>query len=224
MSHVEIGRRTIVHPIIQCLLVPETPGRCTADAHRRMSAIVLTPQPPLPVRSVHTRNSVLLAGSIVGLLACSLKPRLAPQAMGCYDVKLDSFPAVFGSMLVPRPPARIQFDTAFSGVMYVPVTWLEAAGYRIRSAGLQQMRPGAGIRGERLITERRFGALPPDSLVLTFSGPGAALTALIRADPSGDWFGLAYVQSSATPEGLPFVPIQLRRQTCDSTRMAVSAL
>jgi len=186
--------------------------------------MALTLQRYLPVRSLHTRIPVLLACGIVALSACSLQPRLAPQAMGCYGVTLDSFPAVFSTLQVPRPPELIQLDTAFSGVMYVPVTWLEAAGYRLRSAGLQQMRPETGIRDQRLITERRVGALPPDSLVLTFSGPGPALTALIRADPSGDWFGLAYVLASETPEGLPFVPIQLRRQTCGSTRMAISAL
>ena len=189
---------------------------------RRSATIAFPPVPDLPMAALRSRLSLMLACSIVGLSACSLKPVLAPTAAGCYSVSLDSFPDVFSKMLVPRPPELIRLDSAFGGLLQVPAAWLEAAGFGMRGASLVLLRPPIVIRDMRLVTERGMGAFPQDSLALTFGAGGPNLNALFRADASGDWFGLAYVVESPTREGLPIVPIQLRRQVCGPTRMAIS--
>lgn len=168
--------------------------------------------------------SLILACSIVAVSACSLKPILAPRAIGCYTVSLDSFPDVYNRMLVPQPPELIRLDSAFGGVLQVPVAWLEADGYRMRSASLLLLRPDVVLRDMRLVRDRVAGAFPPDSLLLKFRGGGPALNAMLRADVSGDWVGLAYVVESPTREGLPITPIRLRREVCGNTPMAISDL
>ncbi len=170
---------------------------------------------------MRSKTSPILLLSFAALSACSVKPILAPHAVGCYAVTLDSFPASFEKMLVPRPPETIRLDSAYSGTIQVPVAWLEGAGRGVRSASLGLLRPEVVIRGEQLVAERKGGPLPPDSLNLNFGGPGPALRVLLRADGSGDWRGVAY-SFPAAPDGPPSAPVQLRRQDCGPTPMAIS--
>ena len=158
-----------------------------------------------------------------GVSACSLAPQLSPRAVGCYAVQLDSFPAAFGQMLVPRPPEIVRLDTINGGQLEVPVAWLQEQGFRMRSAGLQLLRPDWRIQGSRVVLERaRPRVLPPDSVVLQFSGGAGALTAALGADSTGGWRGWAFAVTSATPFGEPLVPIRLHRRECGAVPFGLS--
>jgi hypothetical protein len=172
-----------------------------------------------------TLRSPLIVATLLALGGCSIAPQLTPSAAGCYAVQLDSFPESFRKALVPPPPTLVRLDTAFGGLVQVPAEWLEAGGYRQRGATLLQQRPLWTIREGQVVVEGNpapGGIFPPDSLALRFSGPGESLTALLSAQPSGDWEGLGFVISSFTQHGQPVVPMRLRRSTCGTTRMAIS--
>ncbi len=154
-----------------------------------------------------------------GLIACTGKPlSLAPSAIGCYSVELDSFPASFRVAGVERPPDIIRLDTINGVFLGIPRVWEEWKGLAMRRASVSVSRPEITIKSGFLVRERKpYGLLPPDSIVLTFAAIGAALTAHIEQHASGDWFGTAFVHSSATPDGRPFLPVALRRRECGST-------
>lgn len=157
------------------------------------------------------------------LLGCSIAPQLAPAAAGCYSVHLDSVPAQFHAMQVPPVPAVVRLDTAYGGQVQVPRAWFDAAGYRQRGAGLGLARPGWRIVDGVLANDRaRPTPLPPDTLILHFSGPVSTLSMLMGAEPSGDWRGLAFTLTGATPYGQPMVPARLQRTACGPTPMALS--
>jgi hypothetical protein len=155
----------------------------------------------------------------VGLMACTGKPlSLAPSAIGCYSVELDSFPASFRVAGVERPPDIIRLDTINGVFLGIPRVWEEWKGLETRRASVSVSRPEITIKGGLLVRERKpYGLLPPDSIVLTFAAMGAALTAHVEQHAGGDWFGTAFVHSSATPDGQPFLPVALRRRECGST-------
>ena len=169
------------------------------------------------------RRRVPLA-MLLALGACRVAPQLAPAAVGCYAVQLDSVPAAFRAVLVPPVPPLVQLDTAYGGQLLVPWAWLDVPGTQVRSARLGLHRPAWRIRDGVVVTDRAapLTPLPPDSLVIGFGGPAASLTALLGAEPTGDWRGIAFVLSSATPQGRPMVPIRLQRTACGTTRMGVS--
>jgi len=159
----------------------------------------------------------------VSVAACTTAPQLSPRAVGCYAVQLDSFPAVFRQMLVPAPPALVRLDTINGGQLEVPVSWLEQQGMFMRRAGLQLMRPGWRIQGARVQLERVGPeALPPDSVVLSFSGGGGQMLASLGEDATGNWNGLAFALTSASPYGEPLVPIRLQRQDCGAVPLGLS--
>lgn len=169
------------------------------------------------------RRALLLGAGLLALQACSIAPQLAPTAAGCYAVHLDAFPAQFQEMLVPPPPGLVQLDTTLGGQLRVPAAWLESDGIGVRRASLTLVRPGWSLRDGVLVNDRAVPApLPPDSLILNFGGAAATLVAVMKADTSGHWNGLAFVLSSATPHGQPQVPVRLERTACGPTRMAVS--
>jgi hypothetical protein len=168
------------------------------------------------------RPLAILAGAAL-VQACSLAPQLAPTAAGCYAVQLDSVPAQFPAMLVPPAPDLIKLDTAFGGQVQVPRAWLEAQGLNIRSAALGLVRPDWRITNGLVVTDRSSPRpFPPDTLALVFGGGAATLTALLGAEPSGDWRGWAFALPSAKPLGQPLVPVWLQRMSCGRTPMALS--
>ena len=159
----------------------------------------------------------------VSVSACSLAPQLSPRALGCYAVELDSFPAVFRHMLVPPPPDLVRLDTINGGQLEVPTAWLEGQGLNTRSALLRQTRQGWRIQDGTVQLERvAFSLLPPDSLVLSFSGGVASLTAALGADSTGNWHGWAFSVNSASPRGEPLVPMRLLRRDCGRTPLGIS--
>jgi hypothetical protein len=170
---------------------------------------------PRPPRTAATALWILA----VGLMACTGRPlTLAPRAIGCYSVELDSFPASFRQVSVERPPDIIRLDTLNGVLLGIPRAWQEWKGRAMRHASVSVSRPELTIKGGFLVRERNpYGLLPPDSIVLTFAAVGAALTAHVEQQASGDWFGTAFVHSSATPDGQPFLPVALRRRECGST-------
>ncbi len=174
-------------------------------------------------RMTHIARPLLIFVIPLALSACSIAPQLTPSAAGCYAVQMDSVPEAFRKALVPPLPALVRLDTAFGGQVQVPAEWLEAGGDRVRYASLALQRPSREILEGQVVIARHPGDLfPPDSLALVFGGPGGPLTALLAAQPSGDWQGLAFVVSSFTQHGQPLVPMQLRRAECGSTRLAIS--
>lgn len=159
----------------------------------------------------------------VSVSACSIAPQLSPRALGCYAVEMDSFPAAFRQMLVPLPPELVRLDTINGGQLEVPTAWLESQGLNMRSASLVQTRPAWRIQGGKVQLERvPFSLLPPDSLVLSFTGGAASLTALLGADALGNWQGWAFSVHSASPTGEPLVPIRLRRRDCGAVPLGIS--
>lgn len=159
----------------------------------------------------------------VGVSACSTAPQLSPRALGCHAVELDSFPAVFRHMLVPPPPDLVRLDTINGGQLEVPTSWLERQGLNTRSAILGQTRPAWRIQHGRVQQERApFSLLPPDSLVLIFSGEGASLAAELGADRTGNWQGWAVSVTSASPSGEPLVAMRLLRRDCGLTPLGIS--
>lgn len=117
----------------------------------------------------------------------------------------------------------MRLDTALGGQVQVPAEWLEGGGYRVRSASLALQRPLREIVDGQVVDARDPGGLlPRDSLALIVGGPGAPLTALLAAQPSGDWQGLAFVVSGFTQHGQPLVPVRLRCAECGGTRLAIS--
>ena len=173
---------------------------------------------PLP----HMRVLAALACA-VSASACSIAPQLSPRAMGCYAVELDSFPAAFSQRLVPPPPDLVRLDTINGGQLEVPTPWLERQGLNARSAILRQTRPEWRIRNGQVQPEREaFSPLPPDSLVLIFSGRGASLTAALGADGNGQWKGWAFSSVNFTPNAEPLVPMRLLRRDCGLTPLGIS--
>jgi hypothetical protein len=140
-------------------------------------------------------------------------------------VELDSFPASFRVAGVERPPDIIRLDTINGVFLWIPRVWEEWRGLETRRASVSVSRPELTIKGGFLVHESKpYGLLPPDSIVLTFAAIGAALTAHVEQQASGDWFGTAFVHSSATPDGQPFLPVALRRRECGSTDFVPTAL
>ncbi|MCU0618817.1 MAG: hypothetical protein MUF40_02785 [Gemmatimonadaceae bacterium] len=165
---------------------------------------------------------MLVCGALA-LTGCSIAPQLAPTAAGCYAVQLDSVPAQFAELLIPPAPEFVRLDTAHGGQVQVPRAWFEADGYRVRRASLELTRPGWRIANGLLVLERsRPLPLPADTLILNFGGGTASLTALVGAEPTGDWRGWAFALSSETPYGQPMVPVRLQRSTCGPTPMAIT--
>jgi hypothetical protein len=155
--------------------------------------------------------------------ACNLKPRLAPEAVGCYAVAVDSFPDVYRRMLVPPPPPMVRLDTLMGPHVQVPRAWLEADRLGVRRSGLGLGRPYQTIRNGVVVNpEGRGSELPRDSIRISFGANGPSMTALLQADGHGNWSGMAYVLSAATPRGQPFVHLTLTRQDCPAIPMARS--
>lgn len=167
--------------------------------------------------TVHGRvRGLVVIALALSVIACSGTPlQLAPRAIGCYAVELDSFPEVFTRLRVERPPALIRMDTLNGASLHVPRDWAEWDGRAMRRARLGLMRPEITLRNGNFVKDRRpVWLLPPDSVVLDFNGVGAQLEAVLEQDAAGDWFGTAYVFSTATPDGHPLVPISLKRREC----------
>jgi hypothetical protein len=171
---------------------------------------------------VFVRLGVLLA-TAVACGGCSLAPQLAPTAAGCYAVQLDSFPVLFSAIPVTRPPTLVQLDPTYGGVIRVPVEWRAPQGVVTQFAELRLRRPSWRIADGEVVAHRvRPTPLPPDSLVVEFSGEGLPLTAMFGAEATGDWRGQAFVISVATPRGQPLVGLQLQRVSCGAAAMALS--
>lgn len=93
----------------------------------------------------------------------------------------------------------------------------------MRYASLALQRPLRKIVDGKVVDARGAnGRFPHDSLALVVGGPGAPLTALLAAQPLGDWQGLAFVISSFTQHGQPLVPVRLQRAECGRTRLVIS--
>ena len=159
----------------------------------------------------------------VSLAACSLAPQLSPRAVGCYSVELDSFPAVFRHMLAPAPPELVRLDTINGGQLEVPTAWLEQQGLNLRGAAVGLMRPGWRIEGGKVRLERVGPSLlPPDSVVITFSGGPGMLAASLGADSAGNWSGWAFAMEGAAQSGGPIVPMRLMRRACGAVPLGIS--
>lgn len=143
------------------------------------------------LRAVATlMRSCVAFASLLVLVGCGIAPQLAPTAAGCYALQTDSVPDAFRAALVPPLPALVRLDTARGGHLQVPVEWLEAGGHRVRYAWLGLQRPMWELLEGEVVAARDVGRLlPPDSLVLAFGAYDLTLTALLAAQPSGDWAG-----------------------------------
>jgi hypothetical protein len=152
--------------------------------------------------------------------ACANSPVLSPRVAGCYTVHVDSFPAAFSRMLVPRPPSVIQLDAGLGGQAFAPQSWLAEAPLGHRGVLLSLTRGESAVLGDRVVIERRVSAtLPADSIRLLFSGPAVEMQAILGATAGGAFHGHAFVMSSATQHAQPLVPMQLQPTECPAELM-----
>lgn len=136
---------------------------------------------------------------------------------------MDSLPASYRRNLVPELPEVIRLDAANGGEMHVPRRWLESQGLNVRQASLAFNRPGWRLKDGRVVLERRTGWLPPDSLVLAFSGGGAALVAIIAPESADAWRGMAVMWPNPSVQQKQPLTLRLTRSNgCGETPMGLS--
>lgn len=162
---------------------------------------------------LHATGPFVLLAAAVGIGACASLPVIPASHMGCYAVSVMPLTAEHRREGVDAPPPVIQVDTAYGGLTFLPVSWLEAGGLGRREAFVSVERPQAFEIHDGRIVRLRAGpvtALPPDSLTFRYWQGISSLTGFLKADGTGSWSGLG-----STGTGLsPIVDVRLTRREC----------